>query len=36
VGDTRKFASGAVSSSGKVRYFVLPARAVFLTASFDF
>ncbi len=36
LGDTRKFASGAVSSSGKVRYFVLPGRAVFLTASFDF
>lgn len=36
LGDTRKFASGAVSGSGKVRYFILPARALFLTASFDF
>lgn len=36
LGDTRKFASGSVSSSGKVRYFILPARALFLTASFDF
>ncbi|MBY0488531.1 MAG: TonB-dependent receptor [Gemmatimonadaceae bacterium] len=36
LGDTRKFASGSVSGSGKVRYFILPARALFLTASFDF
>ena len=31
LGDTQKFASGAVSSSGTVRYFVLPARSIFLT-----
>jgi iron complex outermembrane receptor protein len=36
LGDTRKFGSGAVSSSGRVRYFILPARALFLTASYDF
>ncbi|AMW04038.1 hypothetical protein GEMMAAP_02665 [Gemmatimonas phototrophica] len=36
LGDTRKFGSGAVSSSGRVRYFILPARAVFLTAAYDF
>ena len=36
LGDTRKFGSGAVSSSGKVRYFILPARAVFLTAAYEF
>ena len=33
LGDTRKFGSGAVSSSGRVRYFVLPARALFVTAT---
>ena len=31
LGDTQKFGSGAVSSSGTVRYFVLPARSIFLT-----
>ena len=36
LGDTRKFGSGAVSSSGRVRYFILPARALFLTAAYDF
>lgn len=36
LGDTRKFGSGAVSSSGRVRYFILPARAVFLTAAYEF
>ena len=36
LGDTRKFGSGAVSSSGRVRYFILPARAVFLTAACEF
>ncbi|WP_411279094.1 TonB-dependent receptor [Gemmatimonas sp.] len=36
LGDTQKFASGAVSGSGRVRYFVLPARAVFATISADF
>jgi iron complex outermembrane receptor protein len=33
LGDTRKFGSGAVSSSGRVRYFILPARALFVTAT---
>ena len=36
LGDTQKFASGAVSGSGRVRYFVLPARAVFATLSAEF
>ncbi|WP_396213444.1 TonB-dependent receptor [Gemmatimonas sp.] len=36
LGDTRKFGSGAVSSSGRVRYFILPARALFVTAAYDF
>jgi iron complex outermembrane receptor protein len=36
LGDTRKFGSGAVSGSGRVRYFILPARAVFLTAAYEF
>jgi len=36
LGDTRKFGSGAVSSSGRVRYFILPARALFVTAGYDF
>jgi iron complex outermembrane receptor protein len=36
LGDTQKFASGAVSGSGRVRYFVLPARAVFATVSAEF
>ena len=31
--DSRKFGSGAVSSSGTVRYFVLAGRSVFVTAS---
>jgi len=33
VGDTQKFGSGSVSGSGTVRYFVLPARAVNVTAT---
>lgn len=36
LGDTQKFGSGSVSSSGKVRYFVLPARALFLTVDLTF
>lgn len=36
IGDTRKYGSGSVSSSGKVRYFVLPARAFFVTMSYSF
>lgn len=36
LGDTQKFGSGAVSGSGKVRYFVLPARAVFVTLGYSF
>jgi iron complex outermembrane receptor protein len=36
LGDTQKFASGAVSGSGRVRYFVLPARALFATVSAEF
>lgn len=36
LGDTRKFGSGAVSSSGRVRYFILPARALFVTATVPF
>jgi iron complex outermembrane receptor protein len=36
LGDTQKFGSGSVSSSGKVRYFVLPARALFLTVDMTF
>ena len=36
LGDTQKFGSGAVSGSGRVRFFVLPARAVFATLSADF
>jgi len=36
LGDTQKFGSGAVSSSGRVRYFVLPARAFFATLSHEF
>ncbi|MBL0938607.1 MAG: TonB-dependent receptor [Gemmatimonadaceae bacterium] len=36
LGDTQKFGSGAVSSSGRVRYFVLPARAVFATLGYSF
>ncbi len=33
LGDTQKFGSGSVSGEGEVRYFVLPARAVFVTAE---
>lgn len=36
IGDTQKFGSGSVSSSGDVRYFVLPARSVFVTAEITF
>jgi len=36
LGDTQKFGSGSVSSSGKVRYFLLPARAVNVTAGVTF
>jgi iron complex outermembrane receptor protein len=36
LGDTQKFGSGSVSSSGKVRYFVLAARAVFATVTVTF
>jgi iron complex outermembrane recepter protein len=36
LGDTQKFGSGSVSSSGSVRYFLLPARSVFLTAEMRF
>lgn len=33
LGDSQRFGSGSVSSSGTVRYFVLPARAVYVTAE---
>jgi len=36
VGDSQRFASGSVSSSGRVRYFVLPARALFATVEMTF
>ena len=36
LGDTQKFGSGSVSSSGKVRYFVLPTRGVFVNAEVTF
>ena len=36
LGDSQRFGSGSVSSSGTVRYFVLPARAVYLTAEVSF
>lgn len=36
LGDTQKFGSGSVSGSGKVRYFVLPARALFATLDVSF
>ncbi len=36
LGDTQKFGSGSVSGSGKVRYFVLPARALFATVDVTF
>jgi iron complex outermembrane receptor protein len=33
LGDSQRFGSGSVSGSGTVRYFVLPARSVFVTAE---
>jgi iron complex outermembrane receptor protein len=36
LGDTQKYGSGSVSSSGRVRYFVLPARAVYATLDVSF
>ncbi len=33
LGDSQRFGSGSVSASGTVRYFVLPARSVFVTAE---
>ncbi len=36
LGDTQKFGSGSVSGSGTVRYFVLPARALFATVDVAF
>ena len=36
LGDTQKFGSGAVSSGGTIRYFVLPARSIFLTLEANF
>lgn len=36
LGNSQKFGSGSVSSSGKVRYFVLPARALFGTLDIAF
>ena len=33
LGDSQQFGSGSVSSSGTVRYFVLPARSIFVTAD---
>ena len=36
LGDTQKFGSGSVSGSGRVRYFVLPVRAVFATVDVTF
>lgn len=33
LGDSQRFGSGSVSGSGTVRYFVLPARAIFATAE---
>jgi len=36
LGDTQKFGSGSVSGSGRVRYFVLPARSVNVTAEIGF
>ena len=33
LGDSQRYGSGSVSSSGTVRYFVLPARAIFVTAE---
>ena len=34
--DTQKFGSGAVSGSGKVRYFLLPVRSVYATVTATF
>ncbi len=36
VGDRQGYGSGSVSSSGRVRYFVLPARSVNVTSSVSF
>ncbi len=36
LGDNQNFGSGSVSRSGKVRYFVLPARAINVTAEIAF
>ena len=36
LGDNQNYGSGSVSSSGKVRYFVLPARAINVTAEIAF
>jgi iron complex outermembrane recepter protein len=36
LGNTQKFGSGSVSGSGRVRYFVLPVRAVFATVDVAF
>ena len=33
LGNSQRFGSGSVSSSGGVRYFVLPARSIFVTAE---
>ncbi len=33
LGDNQRFGSGSVSSSGTVRYFILPGRSLFLTAG---
>ncbi len=36
LGDSQRYGSGSVSSSGKLRYFVLPARAINVTAELAF
>lgn len=36
LGDSQGYASGSVSSSGTVRYFVLPGRSLFITAGVRF
>lgn len=36
LGNTQKYGSGAVSSSGRARYFILPPRAVYVTAELGF
>ena len=33
IGDSQRFGSGSVSGDGTVRYFVLPARALFVTGE---